>query len=137
MRFGCREETAAEKNETYSSGAKSDGKHTYFRFTFAGKTYTGVLDGATKTEKNYAALLPAYLASFGERNAVTQSDYLKKMLLGEYSQTDAYRYSVKFGVKETPCFVLGDPLRKGLCRRGIAFKAVRRQKRGLYREIRR
>lgn len=106
VRFGCREETAAEKNETYSSGAKSDGKHTYFRFSFAGKTYTGVLDGATKTEKNYAALLPAYLASFGERNAVTQSDYLKKMLLGEYSQTDAYRYSVKFGVKETPCFVL-------------------------------
>ena len=28
------------------------------------------------------------------------------MLLGEYSQTDAYKYAVKFGVKEKPCFVL-------------------------------
>lgn len=106
VRLGYRGETAIEKNESYASGARSDGKHTYFRFSFAGKTYTGVLDGATKAEKNYAALLPAYLSAFAEKYAITQSDYLKKMLLGEYSQTDAYRYTAKFGVKETSCFVL-------------------------------
>ncbi len=106
VRLGFREESPAEKNEAGSSGARSDGKHTYFRFSFAGETYTGVLDGASKAEKNYAALLPAYLASFAEKNAVSQGEYLKKMLLGEYSQTDAYKYAVKFGVKEIPCFVL-------------------------------
>ena len=106
VRLGFREESSAEKNEACSSGPRSDGKHTYFRFSFAGETYTGVLDGASKAEKNYAALLPAYLASFAEKNAVSQGEYLKKMLLGEYSQTDAYKYAVKFGVKEIPCFVL-------------------------------
>ena len=37
---------------------------------------------------------------------LNRQEYLKKMLLGEYSQTDAYKYAVKFGVKEIPCFVL-------------------------------
>ena len=81
VRLGFREESSAEKNEACSSGPRSDGKHTYFRFSFAGETYTGVLDGASKAEKNYAALLPAYLASFAEKNAVSQGEYLKKMLL--------------------------------------------------------
>lgn len=107
VRLGFHEETAAEKNETYASGAKSDGKHTYFRFLFSEKTYTGVLDGATKTEKNYAALLPAYIAAFGGQNAeLTREEFLKKMILGDCTPADAYKYSVKFCVKETPCFVL-------------------------------
>lgn len=107
VRLGFHEETAAERGETYASGAKSDGKHTYFRFLFAEKTYTGVLDGVTKTEKNYAALLPAYITAFGGKNAeLTREEYLKKILLGDCSPADAYKYSVKFCVKETPCFVL-------------------------------
>ncbi|MDD6995002.1 MAG: helix-turn-helix domain-containing protein [Candidatus Borkfalkiaceae bacterium] len=107
VRLGFHEETAAEKSEAYAAGSKSDGKYTYFRFLFGEKTYTGVLDGASKTEKNYAAMLPAYISTFGGKNSfLTREEYLKKMLLGDCSAADAYKYSVKFCVEETPCFVL-------------------------------
>lgn len=107
VRLSYREETAAEKAESYSCGAKSDGRHTYFRFTCGEKTYTGVLDGATRTEKNYAALLPSYIASsVGKHAELSRADFLKKNLLGECSSADAYKYAVKFSVADTPRFVL-------------------------------
>ena len=107
VRLFFREESRAEKEDVCAAGGRSDGKHTYFRFSFHGKDYTGVLDGATKTEKNYAALLPAYIAAFEEKNGeLTKEEYLKKLLLGDCSAADAYKYSIRFSVKETPCFVL-------------------------------
>ena len=44
-----------------------DGSYTFFRFNFKGVGYIGVITGATQTERNYAALLPAYIESFNER----------------------------------------------------------------------
>ena len=80
VRLFFREESRAEKEDVCAAGGRSDGKHTYFRFSFHGKDYTGVLDGATKTEKNYAALLPAYIAAFEEKNGeLTKEEYLKKL----------------------------------------------------------
>lgn len=107
IRLGIHEETAAEKSEAGVPDVRSDGKHTFFRFSYKNADYTGVLDGATRAEKNYAALLPAYIATFAEKNAeLGKADYMKKLLLGECTAADAYKFSMKFAVKDAPCFVL-------------------------------
>lgn len=107
IRIGFYEEVRQKKDESNVLPMGTDGKYTYFHFSFRGADYTGVLDGVSKTEKNYASLLPSYISAFeGKNSEITKEDYLKKLILGDYSAADMYKYSIKFSVKESPCFVL-------------------------------
>lgn len=84
-----------------------DGSYTFFRFNFKGVGYIGVITGATQTERNYAALLPAYIESFNERETdLSKTDFLKKILLGECSSMGIYKYATKFSVRGSACFAL-------------------------------
>ena len=88
-------------------GIVDDGSHTFFRFSFRTAGYIGALDGATQTEKNYAALLPAYIESFADREAeLSKTEYLKRILLGECSSLGVYKYATKFSVRGASCFAL-------------------------------
>lgn len=84
-----------------------DGTHTFFRFTFKNAGYIGVLEGAGATENNYAALLPAYIESFIDREAeLSKSEHLKRILLGECSSMSVYKYATKYSVRGAACFAL-------------------------------
>ncbi|MBR2330719.1 MAG: helix-turn-helix domain-containing protein [Clostridia bacterium] len=84
-----------------------DGSYTFFRFNFKGVGYIGAIVGATQTERNYAALLPAYIESFNERETdLSKTDFLKKILLGECSSMGIYKYATKFSVRGSACFAL-------------------------------
>ena len=84
-----------------------DGTYTFFRFTFKSVGYIGVLDGATQTEKNYAALLPAYIETFIDKESdLSKTEYLKRILQGECSSLGIYRYATKFSLRDAPCFAL-------------------------------
>lgn len=84
-----------------------DGTYTYFRFSFKNSGYIGVLDGTTQTERNYAALLPAYIESFTDKEAdLSKTEYLKRILLGECSSLGVYKYAMKFSVRGAACFAI-------------------------------
>lgn len=88
-------------------GIADDGSHTFFRFSFRSTGYIGVLYGATEAEKNYAALLPAYIESFTEKEAdLSKTEYLKRILLGECSSLGVYKYATKFSVRGSACFAI-------------------------------
>ena len=85
----------------------ASGKYTLFRFFFKGEAYIGGLEGTGKTEKNYALLLPPFFESFGVTSGeISKSEFLKRILLGESSSSDVYKYMLKYGVREAPCFVI-------------------------------
>ena len=84
-----------------------DGTNTYFRFTFKNNGYVGVLKGVGQEAKNYAALLPAYVESFVDKEAdLSKTEYLKKILQGECSSLGVYKYATKFSVRGASCFAL-------------------------------
>lgn len=88
-------------------GSTDDGQYTYFRFLHKNIGYIGVLDGATETEKNYAALLPAYIESFSEKETeLSKTEYLKRILLGECSSMGIYKYITKYSLKGASCFAI-------------------------------
>ena len=84
-----------------------DGTYTFFRFSFKGVGYIGVLSGTTQTEKNYASLLPAYIETFIDKEAdLSKTEYLKRILQGECSSLGIYKYATKFSLRDAPCFAL-------------------------------
>lgn len=88
-------------------GVADDGQHTYFRFLHKNTGYVGVLDGATATERNYAALLPSYIESFAEKEGEwTKTEFLRRILRGECSSMSVYKYMSKYSLRGMPCFVV-------------------------------
>ena len=88
-------------------GITDDGSHTFFRFYFKSMGYIGVLGGAGEAEKNYAALLPAYIESFIDRESeLSKTEYLKRILLGECSSLGVYKYGVRYSVRGSACFAI-------------------------------
>ncbi len=88
-------------------GVTDDGEYTFFRFLFKGIGYVGALQGVGETERNYAALLPAYIESFAEKETeLTKTEYLKRILLGECSSIGMYKYASKYSVREAACYAL-------------------------------
>ncbi len=84
-----------------------DGTHIFFRFAFKNAGYIGVLEGTSQTERAFAALLPAYVESFVDREAdLSKTEYLKKILLGECSSLGVYKYATKFSVRGAACFAI-------------------------------
>lgn len=88
-------------------GIADDGENTFFRFLYKNVCYVGVLRGAGDTQRGYAALLPAYIESFSEKEAeLSKTEYLKRILLGECSSSGIYKYMTKFSVGKSACFAL-------------------------------
>ncbi len=88
-------------------GITGDGTNTFFRFTFHGTSYVGVLEGVGQETENYAMLLPAYIESSIERKTqLSKTEHLKRILLGECSSMSAYKYAEKFSVAGIPCFAM-------------------------------
>ena len=84
-----------------------DGEHVFFRFSYQQNGYVGVLFSASDEAKKYAALLPAYIESFIERETeISKTDYLKRILLGESSSLGVYKYANKFSLRGCACFVM-------------------------------
>ena len=84
-----------------------DGSHVFFRFFYKHVGYVGVLLGEIEQSKKYAALLPAYIESFADKEAeLTKSQYLKKILLGDCSSASLHRFETKFSVRSAACFAL-------------------------------
>ena len=66
-----------------------------------------MIKGTSQAEKNYAALLPAYIESFIDKEAdLSKTEYLKKILQGECSSLGVYKYATKFSVRGLSCFAL-------------------------------
>lgn len=111
IRFQFYPENARRANIPYCDkqfdGVTEDGSNTFFRFSFKNIGYIGVLNGAGAIEKTYAALLPAYIESFIDREAeLGKTDHLKKILLGECSSLGVYKYVTKYSVRDAACFVI-------------------------------
>lgn len=88
-------------------GVVNDGTNTFFRFTFQGVSYVGVLQGVGREVENYATLLPVYLESSIDRETqLSKTEYLKRILRGECSSMGAYKYAEKFSVTAIPCFAM-------------------------------
>lgn len=88
-------------------GVTNDGSNTFFRFTFQGVGYVGVLQGVGQEMDNYATLLPVYIESFNERSMqLSKTEYLKRILRGECSSVGVYKYAEKFSVAGMPCFAM-------------------------------
>lgn len=84
-----------------------DGEHVFFRFSYKQNGYIGVLFSASDEAKRYAALLPAYIESFSEKEAdLSKSEYLKKILFGECTSKAVLKFESKFSVSGFECFVL-------------------------------
>lgn len=96
---------SAREGEIYEITVK-DGK-TFFPFRYGTKQYIGELDGATKTEENYAYLLSSVIEAKGtEERTLDKDEYLKNILLGDYNSDLIQKYMIKYGVPDTPCYVL-------------------------------
>lgn len=86
---------------------KESGNVTVFKFFFHGEAYVCGLDGAGKTEEGFATLLPAYFESYGVMSGeLSKMEYLKRILMGECSLADIYKYMSKYAVNSTSCFVV-------------------------------
>lgn len=84
-----------------------DGENTFFRFTYRGEGYVGVLSGVESERKNYAFLLPAYLENLSmEKNELSKEAFLKGLLLGDCPHATALRYTAKYALGNLPCFVV-------------------------------
>lgn len=84
-----------------------DGSYTFFRFMYRNVGYVGVLTGVGEAERNYAALLPSYIESFMEKEAeLSKHDQLKRILLGECSSMAIYKYTTKYSLRGSACFVI-------------------------------
>lgn len=88
-------------------GITDDGNYTFFRFLHRNVGYVGAIEGTDKTAYAYAAMLPAYIESFAEKESeLSKTEYLKRILLGECSLNGVYKYMTKFSVKSAACFAL-------------------------------
>lgn len=84
-----------------------DGKYLFFRFSYRQTGYVGVLDFVGEETKRYAALLPAYIESFADKEAeLSKTAYLKKILLGECSSKAVEKFENRFSVGGMDCFTL-------------------------------
>ena len=88
-------------------GVAQDGARTFFRFFYKNTNYVGVLDGAGAEQKTYALLLISYFdARLDTVSTLSKNERLKRILLGESSSKEAYRYVNKYAVKNETCFAL-------------------------------
>lgn len=109
--FGCYRENSRPGGlpacDRQFEDVTDDGNNTFFRFLYKNVGYIGVLKGTGPVQRNYAALLPAYIESFAEKEAeLSKTEYLKRILLGECSSAGVHKYMTRFSVGKAACFAL-------------------------------
>lgn len=100
--FGNRPER--EFKDVYSD---EENKLTFFHFAFKGLKYTGVIEGASKTERNYALMLSGLINAFRQmRLSVNKNDVLKNIVTGEAEETEIVRFISSNSVPDALCCVM-------------------------------
>lgn len=89
--------------DVYSDEAK---KLTFFRFTFKGVRCTGVIDGAGKTERNYAVMLPEMINSRSGTRPANKEDILKNIVTGKADDEERARFISSNAIPEASCYVM-------------------------------
>jgi len=80
---------------------------TFFRLKYKNARLVGMIAGVGETEKNYAYLIMNLIESSSNRELqLSQSEYLKMILLGECNRPQVQKYMRKFSVPQMECYVL-------------------------------
>ncbi len=80
---------------------------TFFKLKLKGKRYTACLFGASEEQRNYAYLISELAeSSFSSDAGLTKTDFLRSVLIGEISYSQTARYKKRFGVTDSPAFVM-------------------------------
>lgn len=80
---------------------------TFFKIKYKNARLIGMIDGVGETEKNYAFLIMNLIESSSNRELqLSQSEYLKMILLGECNRPQVQKYMRKFNVPQMECYVL-------------------------------
>lgn len=80
---------------------------TLFTIKYKNKCFIGKIDGATKTEKNYAYLISELAEnSFFKEFGLSRSEFCKAILLGEANYSQINRYMRKYSMRDMPAFVM-------------------------------
>ena len=81
--------------------------NTYFKIKYKNANLIGYVKGVGRVEKNYALLICELIeSSTGRELQLSQSEYLKSILLGECNPSQIQTYEKKYSVPDRPCFVL-------------------------------
>jgi len=80
---------------------------TYFRLKYRNAKLVGMVDGVNETSKNYAYLLLNLIENSSNKDLqLSQSEYLKNILLGDCDRPQILKYMRKYGVPQLNCFVM-------------------------------
>ena len=97
-----------------SDNLRSDGHYTYFPLKYRNKNYIGRISVGGEIGKKYAYLIGELAENFFFKEAdLSVSGFYKAILFGELNYSQLRRYSVKYSVPETPCFVMIISVSKG------------------------
>ena len=82
--------------------------NTYFTARYKKENLIGYLKGISVAQKNYAVFIQDLIENVASRELqLSQSEYLKSILLGECNRPQIQKYEGKYGLKEDgSCFVL-------------------------------
>lgn len=80
---------------------------TFFRMKYRNAKLVGQIDGAGRISKNYAYLILNLIENSPNRELqLSQSEYLKSILLGDCNRPQILKYMRKYGVPSIGCFVM-------------------------------
>lgn len=87
--------------------ADASNNRTFFRLRYKNAKLTGMIEGVGETEKNYAYLILNLIENSSNRELqLSQSEYLKMILLGECNRPQVQKYMRKFSVPQMETYVL-------------------------------
>ena len=96
---------AAKSNSEESCWQEEDS--TYFRFSYQGESYIGVIRAVGEQTNTIVALLVNYFETQEDAVAdLSKNERWKSILLGEGSARSVYRFMAKFSIKNGACFAL-------------------------------
>ncbi len=89
---------------TYIDGI---GEKTYFKLKYRNAQLTGMINGVSSESKNYAYLIKNVIENSSNKELqLSQSEYLKSILLGELNRPQIQKYMRKYNVPDLSCFVM-------------------------------
>lgn len=90
-------------------GAFSDEKQnkTFFKIKYRNASLVGVIEGVGKIAENYAYFIVNLIENSSNKELqLSQTEYLKIILLGECNKLQIQRYMRKYAVPQSPCIAL-------------------------------
>ncbi len=86
---------------------KSEGEHTYFKFSFAGNKFIGLIDGVGEKETNYAHFIISNIElSQAKHTHLSYDEELGLILTGNSTKSRTLHFMSKYGVSKTPVFTM-------------------------------